>query len=235
MHLRQEPNRTSDLQIQGTVERRQEGSGTPPRPFPPLLLPLSPSGSGGRGGALLDAEPAPSGRFLSRRGGTVADATVDDLQLCLVLRLPLLLRLLLLRHLHLPPSSSILTSSRAAFARKRSVEVSTPSASRAARAARPDGATDGTPAETRASSLSCGSAPTDSGAGRVPGRGRSCARRPSCVSQYSSMHLIQVAGHQGVRLPATSTLLLRPGGGGQTSALCLCTGPTSTKSKHHAA
>ena len=60
-------------------------------------------------------------------------------------------------------SSSILTSSRAAFARKRSVEVSTPATARAG------GATDGTPAETRAaaSSLSCGSAPTDSGAGRV--------------------------------------------------------------------
>ena len=81
-------------------------------------------------------------------------------------------------------SSSILTSSRAAFARKRRVEVSTPSAAGAARAG---GATDGTPAETRAaaSSLSCGSAPTDSGAGRVPGRGRSCARRPSCVSRTS--------------------------------------------------
>ena len=33
-----------------------------------------------------------------------------------------------------------------------------------------------------------------------------------------------MAGHLGVRLPATPPPLLRPNGGGQTLALCLCTG-----------
>ena len=37
--------------------------------------------------------------------------------------------------------------------------------------------------------------------------------------------LIRVAGHLGFRLPATPPLLPRPNGGGQTLALCLCTGP----------
>ena len=57
----------------------------------------------------------------------------------------------------------------------------------------------------------------------------------TCLSiPYSRVHLIRVAGHLQVRLPATPPPPPRPDGG-QTLALCRCTGPTSTQSKLHAA
>ena len=45
------------------------------------------------------------------------------------------------------------------------------------------------------------------------------------VDMRQRMQLIRVAGRLGVRLSATPPPLPRPNGGGQTLALCLCTGP----------
>ena len=74
-----------------------------PRRSPPPLFPLPPFARGGQGGAAaLEPHPPPPRRFLSRRGGPVADATVDRQHLVLELRLPLLLLLRLLRLLDLP-------------------------------------------------------------------------------------------------------------------------------------
>ena len=82
------------LSVSTTSAARKRG-GTRRPPLPPLL-PLPSLSTGGRGGARHEAHPAPPRCFFSRRGGTVADATVDHQHLFLELRLPLLLLLLLL-------------------------------------------------------------------------------------------------------------------------------------------
>ena len=93
------------LSVSTTSAARKRG-GTRRPPLPPLL-PLPSLSTGGRGGARHEAHPAPPRCFFSRRGGTVADATVDHQHLFLELRLPLLL---LLRLLHQPLCRLLLIS-----------------------------------------------------------------------------------------------------------------------------
>ena len=90
----------SSLRITGaSITRRGTRGRLRELPFP-LFLPFHPLSTRGRGGARHEAHPAPPRCFFSRRGGTVADATVDHQHLFLELRLPLLLLLRLLRLLN---------------------------------------------------------------------------------------------------------------------------------------